>query len=428
MGVSQDILHEGVDFGKRGGTVIADQGLYSASNFLLNIFLARSLVPNEYGAFALAFAIYALVFRLYSALLIEPMSVFLPNQDDGLRRHFSEHFWLHVLLTLPAQIMIILAGLLALGMDPLRSAAPTIMLFGVMIQFVLLYGLLRQMVYIRQRQGAALLASLVYFIGIVGGLFLVSEILSLSAVGGVLLMGLFNLVGCGVLAIKLGLRIDRPSKEKSLILLKDNWVYGKWMVVSAFCLAAATEVPLFLVSSVGDLTAAGAVKVAQNIIRPVQIVVTSLASIGLPLLSRDLMNGKAKKFDRSFSLMKVAMFGSTFVFAMLVIGFQTEIDQWVFRSQYREYSLLFSLWALISILYSLFHGYGILSKVSQQPKLFAAASGLILIVTVPVSLAFLPISGVWGVTFAQLLGYVFGVLGLLAIWQLHGKKNIGVAA
>jgi len=63
----------------KGMYAVLDQGLISGSNFLLGILLARWTGAEQYGAYALAFAIFILVSIVYQALVLEPMTVFAPS-------------------------------------------------------------------------------------------------------------------------------------------------------------------------------------------------------------------------------------------------------------------------------------------------------------------------------------------------------------
>src|SRR5579862_1359975 len=60
----------------KGGLAILDQGLISGSNFLVSILLARWLMPDQYGAYAVAFGIYMMLSLVYQSLVLEPMGVF----------------------------------------------------------------------------------------------------------------------------------------------------------------------------------------------------------------------------------------------------------------------------------------------------------------------------------------------------------------
>jgi hypothetical protein len=54
----------------------------------LNVLLARWLVPQDYGAFTVAFAVFLLIGTFHTALLTEPMLVFGPSRYEG---RFSEY-------------------------------------------------------------------------------------------------------------------------------------------------------------------------------------------------------------------------------------------------------------------------------------------------------------------------------------------------
>ncbi|MDR7404951.1 MAG: O-antigen and teichoic acid-like export protein, partial [Armatimonadota bacterium] len=67
---------------------MADQGLFSGANFVVNVLLARWLSPAEYGAFAVALSIFYLLAGFHSAVLTEPMMVFGAGR---YREHFREY-------------------------------------------------------------------------------------------------------------------------------------------------------------------------------------------------------------------------------------------------------------------------------------------------------------------------------------------------
>ena len=61
---------------KKGTLAVIDHGLISGSNFLISVLLARWMLPEQYGALALAFAVFLLLSLSYQALLLQPLGVF----------------------------------------------------------------------------------------------------------------------------------------------------------------------------------------------------------------------------------------------------------------------------------------------------------------------------------------------------------------
>src|SRR6266511_2204184 len=61
---------------RKSGFAVLDQALFAGANFLVNILLARWLEPTQYGAFAVAYAVFLLLSTVHTAVLTEPMLVF----------------------------------------------------------------------------------------------------------------------------------------------------------------------------------------------------------------------------------------------------------------------------------------------------------------------------------------------------------------
>src|SRR5260370_17857789 len=72
----KSFLGKAVPMAPKGGLAVLDQGLISGSNFLVGILLARWLAPEEYGAYALPFAIFLLLSFVSQSLCFGPVSPF----------------------------------------------------------------------------------------------------------------------------------------------------------------------------------------------------------------------------------------------------------------------------------------------------------------------------------------------------------------
>jgi O-antigen/teichoic acid export membrane protein len=67
--------------GSRFGWGVADQGASSLTNFLLNIFIARTLGAEQFGAFTLAYVTYGVAVNASRGLSIEPLLVRFSGMD-----------------------------------------------------------------------------------------------------------------------------------------------------------------------------------------------------------------------------------------------------------------------------------------------------------------------------------------------------------
>lgn len=107
---------------RKGSLALLDQGLVSGSNFLIAILLARWLNRDAYGAYAMGFSIFILLYGFQNAFLLEPMSVFGPESYPRcltayVKKLLGFHFVLTSLLS-----MLVVAGITLLPF--LWSIAP----------------------------------------------------------------------------------------------------------------------------------------------------------------------------------------------------------------------------------------------------------------------------------------------------------------
>ena len=140
----------------KGGLAILDQALISGSNFLVSICLARWLMPEQYGSYALAFSISLLLTFLYQSLLLEPMAVFSGGAyRKSLRGYLGALLWIHVWISGFGLIVLGIATVVAYrrgGSGGLPGA-----LLGVTLASpcILLFSLARRAYYMKRARARA---------------------------------------------------------------------------------------------------------------------------------------------------------------------------------------------------------------------------------------------------------------------------------
>jgi hypothetical protein len=95
----------------KGGTAILDQGIFSSTNFILNLLLARWLDASSYGVFAVAFAVYLFFTGFHNAMILEPISVLGPARYKlELPGYLHSQYRIHFLITLPLGCLMAMSG------------------------------------------------------------------------------------------------------------------------------------------------------------------------------------------------------------------------------------------------------------------------------------------------------------------------------
>ena len=113
----------------RGGAAVSEQALFAIGNFVLNVALARSLSPADYGAFAFTATLLIVLTGVYNAFILEPATVIEPSRyESHLRQYWRAQLGLHVAFTIGLGAILAVVGLVVSaagsgGASSMRRAA-----------------------------------------------------------------------------------------------------------------------------------------------------------------------------------------------------------------------------------------------------------------------------------------------------------------
>lgn len=263
---------------------VSDQVLVSGSNLVLNIVLARWLSKEGYGWFGVLFSAFVLFSGFFTACLIEPLSIF---GAVWFRLHLGAYtrrvVELHLLLCL------VIAPAVFLFLDwtappgvPISASAIAVLLCMV---FVVLYWILRRVVYVTADYEAAVTAGLVY------NLFLLGCIAVLYALGRLSPpAGLCSQAGGAAFAALLllrGLRSWTPGLTAPLSLgsvARVHWEYGRWALGTAVAYWLSGEAYYVIVGKLVGAPAVAGLRSVQNLSMLFPNFVTAMSVLLLPRL------------------------------------------------------------------------------------------------------------------------------------------------
>jgi O-antigen/teichoic acid export membrane protein len=272
----------------RGVLALVDQGLISGSNFIISIVLARTLAPNDYGVYALAFEIFLFLSIVYSSLVLEPMSVFGASVYRGHeRQYFGTLLRAHAVASAVILAAIALSAWLVHVVMPASSLAGALLGVSVAGPVVLLYWVSRRAFYMRLLPQRAVTGGGLYFLVLMAGLFGLYRWKLLSPFSAFVLIA----TGAAVASISM-LRALRPrmaSGDAGLHpreVLRRHWVYGRWALASAvpgWFFSGAMYYPLL--GHFTGLGEAGKLKALMNLNSPVSQAFVAASLLSLPYAS-----------------------------------------------------------------------------------------------------------------------------------------------
>lgn len=392
----------------KGGLGILDQLFFSGANFVFNIFLARWLLPTEYGIFAISFAILLIFYQLHSSVLLDPMSILGPvKHAHNLYTYFWAQVRLHFFVTALFGVIIVLGSLFYHQFfDTNSRVADVLMIMGLVLPLQLLPWLLRRIFYILQKPGIAALGSSVYALINIAGLYFLRWTSTLLSSTAIMLLGVAGLLGSIVMAFWLkGARIE-SKRITMLTLFKENWFIAGWLVASAGLVVVAGQAQVFISGSLLGLREAGAVRVLQLFIQPAILILNALAALMLPVLASDFGQGNIQALKKRVNTLIVRLLAISIPYEIILLLFAMNIEHFLYQGKFSAYAGLIPIWGLIPIILSINLGHSFSLQAVQRPYALLIVSVFWVFTSVCLGVWFTTLWGVWGVTLSTLAGYV----------------------
>ena len=414
----------------KGVLAILDQGLIAGSNFLVGVLLARWLAPEQYGAYAIAFSAFLLLFQLYHSFVLEPMSVFGGSEyRDCLRGYLGQLLWLHLGIAL---FVFLALGVFAGAARFVRSSDG---LAGALIGTAiggpcgLLLWLARGACYVRVAPKAAATGAILYCTALLAGLFLLDKRGWLSPFTAFLLLGLGALI-CGVLLLS-QLRRSLPADKGTPSLnniWKRHWCYGRGALGSSVATWIPTNIFFPIISAFSGIASAGELKALLNLALPVGHTATALSLLLQSYAARiHHKDGAAGIRNLTRHITQFLAAGALLYWAALIL-FGPEVVRLLYVGNYGEIARLMPWLALASILQVAICGPAIGLRAMESPAsvflAYLASSAVAVVAGIPLAWKL----GVQGVVVAMMLSSLLAVTVAFGLLRRKQKSGAGLPA
>ncbi|MCC7208686.1 MAG: hypothetical protein IT323_15370, partial [Anaerolineae bacterium] len=216
--------------GRISGALL-DQLSFSGANFLINVLLARHMVPDDFGAYVVAFAWFQLIQNVYDAFLSEPLVIFGSGKyRERFRAYLGHAFRGHALFTIFAVAAL---GVITLAAYQFDRRIVALALLGALIAtpLILMRWLAKAPLYALGRPHLAAVMNALYLGIVVGGVFLLDGVGLLSPFSAMLLLGAGILPGALLLTFRV-LKPEWKTRDEAAYrrALAEHIAYGKWSV------------------------------------------------------------------------------------------------------------------------------------------------------------------------------------------------------
>jgi O-antigen/teichoic acid export membrane protein len=406
-------------WGLKGGMAILDQGIFSGSNFLLNILLARWLFPEDYGAYAIGFSVLVLFLQLLISYIFEPMGVLGPSSyNEDLKLYLSAQIKLYFVVTVPTGLLLALVSYLYGRFGGNLFICNILTAMGVMLSLVMLPWMLRRVFYVLSKPDVALAGSIIYAMLLILFTFVVKRQDSLTGVSTVFIVASAGLMSGLFLLAQLGSRVASTGTIPFKSVLHGNWAFGRWLVIASILMVVSVQAQIYITGAVLGLRESGVIYALQTLTQPMTLTVTAVTALITPRLAADYSQLDFNSFRRRAYSMTLVLTGIAVLFELFLIFCKGSLENVVYGGRFSADVSLIPIWGLSPLITSLVSG--------VQCSLQAAKYSYSLLIA---SLFWLPVSlgsclllighwGLWGVAWSTVLGYLaLGVVLTFLYWQ-----------
>ncbi|MCB1959202.1 MAG: phosphotransferase [Rhodocyclaceae bacterium] len=336
---------------------LADQALVSGCNFLIGIALARFLGLESFGAYVIAqmYLLYANTFQ--ASLVVSPMMTAVPTEHDPVEqarliRGFMGYALLVMLVTLVGtQVLAAVLGALSEGIGIGGLALP---LAGAMAAFQM-QDWLRRALYATSSNRLIFVSDLIAYGSQLAGLVWLGISGSLDAYSAFMLMaGTFTASAL----FAMGATRYRPDPEAALELIRRHAHASRDFFATWQLQWLGSQGVILLGSAVLGPHVAGAIRAAQNLLGPVNVMFQWLDNV-LPVRAarryRDHGDGALVAYLGSIAVLGLGVLG---VFVLGIALVDEPLMTLLYGEEFRPYAFLV---VLVALYYFFGFGYRIAS-------------------------------------------------------------------
>ena len=353
----------------KGMFAVLDQGLISGSNFLLGILLARWLAAEQYGAYALAFAMFILISIVYQSLVLEPMTVFGPSvYHDEPRRYLGVLVQLQTVLGSVVFVVGAFATIYFLYAKGSARLAPALLGATIAGPCVLLFWFARRACYVELSPSRSLSGAVLYMPLLLGSIWILLKVKLLSPFAAFAATGVSAILVSAHLLRQLKPSLARDTHGPHLReVSRRHWVYGRWALAAAVFLWIPWNICYPLVTKFWGLAETGSLRALLNLALPITQTYSAFTLLFLPYTARLGQREGWRAMKRQALRIAGLYAGGSALYWLVVCMFSGPLVRFLYAGRYTEIIPLLPWVGLSSIIGGIVLGPAIVIRAMQAP-------------------------------------------------------------
>lgn len=297
----------------------ADQGLFSASNFVLTILYATWLPIDEFGRYVVVWTAALFIEAIQTSLVIDSLPA-IASRYSRLNRPRIDIAAMWVVVVFSVVSSVLLLGAAAVLAETYANFALPVLVLALVNPLQRLYLFFRRLCYIRDRQSVAAAAALAYCVASFAGVLALAYFHQIS-VGSVLALSGLGSAAAVLVIAAMGVGRFSTSRRLNVVWLASQiWSSSRWLAPAAVVSWLITWGIFPIIAAISGPAAAGIVRALQNLLTPI---VQFNAALNLAILPRvaDKVADYGEPYARRFAIRGTAVFAAiALAYCMLIVA------------------------------------------------------------------------------------------------------------
>jgi O-antigen/teichoic acid export membrane protein len=383
---------------------LLNQVISSGTGFLLTVYLARALSPEDFGRFGIALASVFLFGGIGNALFLTQMVVNVPDKSPDDRLPYAGRVLIFILLLCGIFIIVLMSFLFLSNLKFIALLADQRYYFfvtGIASSAYLLNSFFVRHSYVVRMERWVLIMNFgaFFFILLVLGLAFFANT-SLNTESGLWIYAVSQLFGAliGAKQAKIPLRGKGMRPRQFLDDFSENWRGGSWALGGVLVTWLQTQAYLYVTALFAGPSGVGQANAARLLIMPFLFGVPAINQILLPRLS-DMRAANLVRMQKMVMVYTLTLVTFAVFYIFIVWVSLESLISLVFGSKYPNLEPLIVMWFLVLI--------GLLARTTASIMLQALKDFRSIMILNSVS-------ALVTITAASSLCFLYGILGALA--------------
>ena len=402
---------------------LLNQMLTSGGNFLIGIYLARTLPLEGFGLYGIGYGICTLYVGMGNAVIVTQMVVNMPDREHEEKQRYAAKMLYAVLLLGGAMLVLTAAAsFLATMISPeFANLLTTVAAVAITAALFLCHDFFVSYAYLIRKESLALVVNGVMMAVLFAGLALGKVVgITLTAQKALLLYAFGVFAGSAIAYLASPLRLRGSTRNLKSDFL-EAWRQGRWALGGVGITWVQSQTYTYVLAFFLGPAGVGQANAARIFISPFSFLLPAINKVAIPRLA-DLRRSNPKKMLMVSWLLTAGMTLLALLYSLILLVSLHYVAPKLLGRHDPVIESLVWVWCLVLVFQMLRSGGGVLLQIQRKFRILTLVNIPSAVITIAAAVALIAWLGAAGAIWGMVAGEL--VL-LLLIWKeiWHGRAQ-----